>query len=122
MAVALVLFERETNSVIDQFLGRRISFSDCISQLADALAKAKLKLKAIELSCLADAVLANNARVMLEMHKLAKARHASIKSHANATAPAKDATIMIWAWAPLRHRFWRAVRLARIGWVAAPLT
>ena len=63
------VYKSETKEVLSRFLGRRLSFPDCIAALDAALAGLLPRLRPDELPALRELVLANNAIVMTEMER-----------------------------------------------------
>jgi len=63
------VYKSETREVLDRFLGRRLSFPDCIAALDAALAGLLPRLRPEELPALRELMLANNAIVMKEMER-----------------------------------------------------
>lgn len=63
------VYKSETKEVLNRFLGRRLSFPDCIAALDAALAGLLPRLRPEELPALRELMLANNAIVMKEMER-----------------------------------------------------
>jgi len=63
------VYKSETKEVLSRFLGRRLSFPDCIAALDAALAGLLPRLRHDELPALRELMLANNAIVMKEMER-----------------------------------------------------
>jgi hypothetical protein len=83
------VYKRETQEIVNRFLGHRLTFPDCIAALDAALTGLVPKLKPDQLPELRAVMLANNARVMTEMERRERAR----KAHAKARADAKNLQI-----------------------------
>src|ERR1700693_1498820 len=66
------VYKSETKEVLSRFLGRRLSFPDCIAALDAALAGLLPRLRPEELPALRELMLANNAIVMKEMERRGK--------------------------------------------------
>jgi hypothetical protein len=66
------VYKSETKEVLSRFLGRRLSFPDCIAALDAALAGLLPRLRSEELPALRELMLANNAIVMKEMERRGK--------------------------------------------------
>src|SRR5450631_374502 len=75
------VYKSETKEVLSRFLGRRLSFPDCIAALDAALAGLLPRLRPEELPALRELMLANNAVVMKEMERRGQ------RKKAKATAP-----------------------------------
>jgi hypothetical protein len=78
------VYKSETKEVLSRFLGRRLSFPDCIAALDAALAGLLPRLRPEELPALRELMLANNAVVMKEMERRGQRKKAK--------APAEPAT------------------------------
>ncbi len=63
------VYKSETKEVLSRFLGRRLSFPDCIAALDAALAGLLPRLRADELPALRELMMANNDIVMKEMER-----------------------------------------------------
>jgi hypothetical protein len=77
------VYKRETQEIVNRFLGHRLTFPDCIAALDAALAGLVPKLKPYQLPELRAVMLVNNARVMTEMEKRERARKANAKARAD---------------------------------------
>jgi hypothetical protein len=73
------VYKSETKEVLSRFLGRRLSFPDCIAALDAALAGLLPRLRPEELPALRELVLANNAVVMAEMERRAQRKKAKAR-------------------------------------------
>jgi hypothetical protein len=80
------VYKSETKEVLSRFLGRRLSFPDCIAALDAALAGLLPRLRPEELPALRELMLANNAIVMKEMERRGQRKKAKA-----AAAPATEA-------------------------------
>jgi len=78
------VYKRETQEIVNRFLGHRLTFPNCIAALDAALAGLVPKPKPDQLPELRAVMLANNARVMAEMEKRERARKANAKVRADA--------------------------------------
>jgi hypothetical protein len=91
------VYKSETKEVLSRFLGRRLSFPDCIAALDSALAGLLPRLRSDELPVLRELMLANNAIVMKEMERRGqrkKAKAAAAEApQAKAAAPNPLATL-----------------------------
>ena len=77
------VYKRETQEIVNRFLGHRLTFPGCIAALDAALAGLVPKLKPDQLPELRAVMLANNASVMTEMEKREHARKANAKARAD---------------------------------------
>jgi hypothetical protein len=87
------VYKSETKEVLSRFLGRRLSFPDCIAALDAALAGLLPRLRPEELPALRELMLANNAVVMKEMERRGQRKKA--KAPAADTVPAPKAATPI---------------------------
>ncbi len=70
------VYKSETKEVLSRFLGRRLSFPDCIAALDAALAGLLPRLRPEELPALRELMLENNAVVMKEMERRGRRKKA----------------------------------------------
>jgi hypothetical protein len=84
------VYKSETKEVLSRFLGRRLSFPDCIAALDAALAGLLPRLRPEELPALRELMLANNAIVMKEMERRGQRKKA--KAPAADPVPAPQAS------------------------------
>jgi len=85
------VYKSETKEVLHRFLGHRLKFPECIAALDAALAGLIPKLTPEQLPELRAVMLANNERVMKEMHKRERAR----KTNARPEPTRKKAKLQI---------------------------
>ena len=78
------VYKSETQEIVRRFLDRQINFADCIAGLDAALAALIPTLKPKQLPDLRAVMLANNERVMKEMHKRERRRKVNAKARADA--------------------------------------
>ena len=78
------VYKSETHEVLRRFLHHSFTFPECISALDSALAALIPKLKPDQLPELRAVMLANNERVMKEMHKRERIRKVNAKVRAAA--------------------------------------
>jgi hypothetical protein len=64
---SMEVYKRETQKLIQRFLGHKLSFPDCIAALDAALAGFIPRLRPEEIAALRALLLANNETVMKEM-------------------------------------------------------
>ena len=76
------VYRKQTQKTLKRFLGREITFPECIAALDRALAGRIQTLLPEELLNLRAVILANNETVMKEMAKREKQRKAQAKSRA----------------------------------------
>jgi hypothetical protein len=76
------IYRKQTQKTLKSFLGRAITFPECIAALDHALARRIQTLLPEELPNLRAVMLANNETVMKEMEKREKQRKAQAKSKA----------------------------------------
>jgi hypothetical protein len=81
--VIVEVYKSETQEVLHRFLGHRLKFPACIAALDAALAGLIPKLKPEQPPELRTIMLANNERVMKEMHKRERQRKANADAYAN---------------------------------------
>ena len=87
------VYKSETKEVLSRFLGRRLSFPDCIAALDAALAGLLPRLRPEELPVLRELMLANNAIVMKEMER--RGQRKKPKAPAAETVPAPQSAMPI---------------------------
>jgi hypothetical protein len=75
-------YKRETRGIVRRFIRHKIDFPNCIASLDAALAAMIPNLKPEQLPDLRDIMLANNARVMMEMEKRERFRKVNAKAWA----------------------------------------
>jgi hypothetical protein len=83
MSTALDGFKAETKALVDQYLTRKIEFSDCQILLGYAFTKTKLKVGPSEHPALTEIVITNNARVMREAQRRERALAAARERYRN---------------------------------------
>ena len=81
------VYKSETKEVLSRFLGRRLSFPDCIAALDAALAGLLPRLRPEELPALRELMLANNAIVMKEMERRGQREKAKAPAPDSVPAP-----------------------------------
>src|SRR5258708_14418766 len=81
------VYKSETKEVLSRFLGRRLSFPDCIAALDAALAGLLPRLRPEELPALRELMLANNAIVMKEMERRGQRKKAKAPTADPVSAP-----------------------------------
>jgi len=74
---AMDKFKVDTGATTDQFLARKITLPNCLTELADTPIKVKPKLRPSEYLAVTDLVIANNERVMAEERRREHARQAA---------------------------------------------
>ena len=87
------VYKSETKEVLSRFLGRRLSFPDCIAALDAALAGLLPRLQPEELPALRELMMANNAVVMKEMER--RSRRKKAKAPVTDTIPTPKAATPI---------------------------
>lgn len=80
----LEVYKRNTQEIVRRFLDHRITFAGCMAALDAAFGVLLPKLKPEQLPDVRTVVLANNERVMAEMHKRERKRKTNAKSRAMA--------------------------------------
>jgi hypothetical protein len=73
------VYKSETKEVLSRFLGRRLSFPDCIAALDAALAGLLPRLQPEELPALRELMMSNNAIVMKEMERRGQRKKAKTR-------------------------------------------
>jgi hypothetical protein len=83
----LETYKRRAGDIVGQFTRHIITFPECVTRLADELTTAKKDIDSQCLPELADAMLANNARIMGELERRGNKRRTDARYKANHNGP-----------------------------------